>query len=534
MVFTPHQPLKLESVGLGTATPRAVPLDGLVALLSTFVNGELLGRVALAVPLVAAGWGARRLAGATRPDVQLLVGGFAVWNPFVVERLALGQWALLWAYGAMPWLVRTANAIRREGITLQRALSLVAALGASAITPTGAVLALLVSVVVAFSGNQRRSFTGVATAGVMAQIPWLLPSLFASAAPTSDPAGVAAFAARGENGGGPLVSLLGLGGIWDRDVMPGSRSGPLGWLTALFVVVVLVAGWSALRARLGATLHSRLVVLAGGGFVLAIAGAVPGLDAMLRWSIDVLPGAGLLRDGQKWLMPFVLLAVLSAACAVERVAVVGWRATVATAAAVLPVLLLPDALALLKGPLTPVRYPSDFAAVAEHVTGPGAALALPFASYHSYPWAPGHTVIDPMPRWLRTRTIVDDRLVVSGRTLSGEDETARRVAELINTSGARPAEFADGLRQLGIRWVVVQTGASGPTPPDLSGLHEVEVGSGAAVRLYETTGELGMVPGTSNLRRIAVIALDVTLLALVAVAWLAIAARAAHRLLQLG
>ena len=44
----------------------------------------------------------------------LAAAGVTVWNPFVVERLALGQWALLTSYAALPWLLR-ALAHPRDG-----------------------------------------------------------------------------------------------------------------------------------------------------------------------------------------------------------------------------------------------------------------------------------------------------------------------------------------------------------------------------------------------------------------------------------
>src|SRR5664279_1682421 len=61
MVFTPRQPLDLASIGLSSAAPRAVPLDALVALAEKVLDGAVVGRLALVLPLVAAGLGAARL-----------------------------------------------------------------------------------------------------------------------------------------------------------------------------------------------------------------------------------------------------------------------------------------------------------------------------------------------------------------------------------------------------------------------------------------------------------------------------------------
>src|SRR5206468_927082 len=102
------------------------------------------------------------------------------------------------------------------------------------------------------------------------------------------------------------------------DVTPASRAGLLGYLGTAAVLVALLFALPGLRDRLGRRLSWRLGGLALAGLVLAAAGSLPGLAAGVRWAVRELPGAGLLRDGQKWLMPFVLLAVLSAGAAVQR------------------------------------------------------------------------------------------------------------------------------------------------------------------------------------------------------------------------
>lgn len=532
MVFTPHQPLKLDSVGLGTSSPRAVPLDALAALASRVVDGAVVARLGLVLPLLAAGWGARRLLRSERLAADLLVGGFAVWNPFVVERLGIGQWALLWAYGALPWLVVLAGRLRTYGLSTTRIAALVAGLGAAAITPTGALIAGAV-VVACTCGRRATRSVNVSVIGTAAavQLPWLLPSLMATASATSDPRGVAAFAARAEHAGGPLPSLLGLGGIWDSEVVPGSRSGPLGWLTAVVVLAAVGMGWPLLRRRLGPYIGGRLAALGVLGLVLAAVGALPLTAPLVRWAVRVVPGAGLLRDGQKWLMPFVLLAVLCAGAALERWYDRRWVALELAVGAVLPLVLLPDAAATLRPVLTPIRWSTDWTAAAHAVHGAGDVLALPFASYHAYPFTSGRTAIDPTPRWVAAPTVVDDRLVVSGSPLRGEDRRAHEVGEILATYGASPHHLAARLAAAGIRWVLVQKGASGPPIPDLSGLRSVL--EGPNVGLFEVPGPIAVQPAASSVRRVVVIGVDALLLAAVAGAWLTMFGLRARRLLQL-
>src|SRR5690606_8651798 len=77
--------------------------------------GDLVQSLLLLGVFVVGGAGAGRLllwflGGPGPASVPLLLGaaarGFAfVWNPFVAERLLLGQWAVLLGYAGLPWVV---------------------------------------------------------------------------------------------------------------------------------------------------------------------------------------------------------------------------------------------------------------------------------------------------------------------------------------------------------------------------------------------------------------------------------------------
>ena len=108
LIFVPHLPLGEGALGLGDGPPRAVPLDAVVSALSWVVDGGVLARIVLPMTLAIAGWGVARLVAPLGWVAQFAAATFAVWNAYVVERLALGQWALLLAYAALPWLVMAA------------------------------------------------------------------------------------------------------------------------------------------------------------------------------------------------------------------------------------------------------------------------------------------------------------------------------------------------------------------------------------------------------------------------------------------
>src|SRR5436190_22187122 len=91
LVFVPHEPLTDAAIGLGGAAPRSVPLDAVVAVVSSVVDGGVLGRVLLVLTLLIAGWGTVRLTAGLGTSARLAAPGLAVWNACVVARLPLGQ-----------------------------------------------------------------------------------------------------------------------------------------------------------------------------------------------------------------------------------------------------------------------------------------------------------------------------------------------------------------------------------------------------------------------------------------------------------
>ena len=50
---------------------------------------------------------------------RLAAGVCYAWNPFVAERLLIGQWALLLGYAGLPWVIRLL-VTGRERIRLRR------------------------------------------------------------------------------------------------------------------------------------------------------------------------------------------------------------------------------------------------------------------------------------------------------------------------------------------------------------------------------------------------------------------------------
>ena len=142
----------------------------------------------------------------------------------------------------------------------------------------------------------------------------MLAGLLGTTPATSDATGVDAFAARAERAGGVWATLLGTGGLWSPFQVPGSLTSWPGHLLTAVVLVVLVAGGLRVARREPALALAAAVGLRPGRRSPTCPG---GADA-LGWAVAHVPGAGLLRDGQKWLLPYVVLVVAAAGCAAAR------------------------------------------------------------------------------------------------------------------------------------------------------------------------------------------------------------------------
>ncbi|MCW2843714.1 MAG: hypothetical protein JWN22_1630 [Nocardioides sp.] len=515
LVFVPRQPWTLASVGLGDGAPRAVPLDAVVSVLTSVVDGGWLARVAIPVILATAGWGTHRLVPGLGTVARLTAGGFAVWNPFVVERLALGQWALLAGYAAVPWLLVAARRYRESGAPGDLGAT-AAWLGLASLTPTGGALGALA---VLSGGAGRSSRTAwLVLVCVALQLPWLVPSVVGAAAATSDPAGVDAFTAGSEGQVGVLTALLGLGGIWDANSVPGTRDSWWSTVTALLVVAALVLARRTLVRVRGRDDTVRLAVLAGVGLLLAFLSSIPGGGDLVRWLVESVPGAGLLRDSQKFLAPLAVLAAVSFAALAHLVDEAARRhgAEVVLAAGLvavpLPFLLVPDGAASVWPTVRPVTYPAGLDRVAGIVDdGPaGASLAtLPWRSYRGFGWGNGLISSDPATRWFDRDVLASDDLRVGPTTIRGESVRGQALGRAL-----RSGPVADALRDQHVTWALVYLDDPDAPDLDLSGLTAAY--SDADLALYRVPGATPAATSAGTAARVATGLADGLALVLVA------------------
>ncbi|MFY9336512.1 MAG: hypothetical protein WAO90_11015, partial [Mycobacterium sp.] len=266
-VSTPRSYLSDAAIGLGESAPRAVPQDFAIAVLSTVLDGGLIVKALLIAALLMAGWGAGRLAGTVLPEAgvagQLVAATVAIWNPFVAERLLQGHWSLLVGYGCLPWVAAAVLRLRAGDTGVAVWAGLVFWIGLAGLTPTGVILAAVVALVcLAAPGpgvGRGRGIAAVLGTALIAAGPWLAASALGGALSTPQGAGLAPFAARAEPFLGTLGSLAGLGGIWNAEALPPSRTSAFAVLGTVVLLGVVALGAPAVLRRRSA---EPLLVLA--------------------------------------------------------------------------------------------------------------------------------------------------------------------------------------------------------------------------------------------------------------------------------
>lgn len=459
-VSTPRSYLTDTALGLGESAPRAVPQDFAVASLSALVDGGLVVKAILVAALLLAGWGAGRLVELLLPDAglagQLVAATLAVWNPYVAERLLQGHWSLLLGYGALPW-VATAVLHLRTRPTRQRWAALVFWVALAGLTPTGLLLAAVTALVcvTAPGDGVRRGRLSAAVIGVsiVSALPWLTASVLGGTLGSRQADGLAPFAARAEPGLGTLGSLAGLGGLWNSEAVPPSRTTYFAVVATIVLLAVVVIG--AVTAVRRPAAEPLLILAAAAVMVPALLASGPGLAA-LRAVVDAAPGLAVLRDGQKWValaMPGYAVAGAGAVLTLRRWVRPGVSALVCAAALIA---VLPDLAWGVGGQMRAVHYPPGWRQMAERINADPAQVAvLPAGTMRRFAWSGTAPVLDPLPRWLRADVLSTGDLVIAGRTVPGEGSRAREVQRRL-LAGDDPST-------LGIGWLVVERGTPGPS-----------------------------------------------------------------------
>jgi hypothetical protein len=478
MVFVPRMAFSAALIGLTGGPPRAVPSDAVVAVVSLAVPADIPQKLVLllifvlacsgAAALLASGWAAADSPSGPLPlPARLAAGMCYAWNPYLAERLLIGQWALLLGYAGLPWVVRAvcfgpsrARLGRLLGVMIPAGIGGFAAMGVTALAGLPAALSRADD---AGRPQRARRLLALLAALALLSLAWLIPA-FAVPAHT-DPRGADAFAARADTPFGRLGSLLMLSGIWNAQTVPRGYGGGASavWL---LVVVAALAGYVLLaRPR---RLAPGLGIAALAGLAVAAAEAFAPGRAALRGLISAWPGFAVLRDGQQFLAPLALAAAIGLGALVAWVLALTVRgrdgaasrpagAALAVMAVLAPVVLLPGLAWGLAGRLHPVSYQADWARARQVIDGDparGSVLLLPWAAYRRYPWNGGEAAYDPWTLLLSREVISNDGLQVGNLALAEESADSIRMNRIV----IAPGPLTLPLRRAGVRYVVVDAG----------------------------------------------------------------------------
>ena len=506
MVFVPRMPFSAALLGLTGGPPRAVPSDAVVAVASLALPADIVQKIILllifvlacsgAAALLDSAWTAARGAdGGSAPMLARLAAGVCyAWNPYVAERLLIGQWALLLGYAGLPWVMRIlCTGPERIGLRRLVCVLIPAAIGtfiAMCVTALAAVPAAL------SAGPRARRLVTVLAGLALLSLPWLIPAL---AVPVhTDPRGVDGFAARADTPFGRVGSLLLLSGIWNAQTVPRGYGGGSStfWL---LVVVASLCGFALWAGRLRAGLG--LAALAG-LFVAAI-GVTSAGRAALRDLVAAWPGFAVLRDGPQFLPPLALAEAIGLGALVGRIprtarttgAARFAGAALGAMAVLAPVVLLPGMAWGMAGRLRPAQYPADWLRARQVIDGDparGSVLLLPWAAYRRYPWNGGEAVFDPWARFTAREVISNDALDVGSLTLAPESADSIRLNRIVTA----PGPLTGVLRAAGVRYVVVDAGpllgraGSAPASVDPAAAGRAASGQAAA-----TLADMARLPG---------------------------------------
>jgi hypothetical protein len=454
MVFVPREPFSAALPGL--APPRAVPSDLVIATLSRALPADILQKLILLAIFVLACSGAAALLDREPLLARLAAGVFYTWNPYVAERLIIGQWALLLGYAALPWVLR---AVLAPDLDSRRGVARLALALLPAVIGGFAALAItaLVAVPAALWSRCSRRAAVVLAALATGSLPWLVPSLLRPV--YVDPASVAAFAARADTPFGSLGSLLMLGGNWNAQTVPNAYGGAWSVLW-LAVVIVALAGYVLIARREHRWPGLGLAAVAG--LILAALGVTALGRDLLRSLIAAGPGFAILRDAQQFVAPLALAEAAGFGLAVAAALNPGLLArtaprhpgiVLAVIALLAPVLLLPGLAWGAAGRLRPAWYPAAWLATARTLDASpahGSVLLLPWATYRTPPWNHGEVVLDPWTRLLSRTLIWNDGTQVGDVALAPDDARARTLARAIAAGGPLTAT----LRAAGVRFVL--------------------------------------------------------------------------------
>jgi hypothetical protein len=484
MVFVPRYRLSGALLGLSDQLPRLVPIEGIVAVTARLIPTQILQKAILAGAFVLAFAGAGRLIPTATPIGRLAAGTLYAWNPYVYERLLIGHWPLLLAYGTLPWIARAALDVRtgKPGGWPRLGLWLAAA---SFTGPYGGILATLIALLFCCSppheGHPVRAalLAGRALAlSIALNIPWIVPALIRPGGVPSSARGLEAFAARSDSPLGLAGSIASLGGAWNTDLAPPGRSS-WGWIPG-FVLILAVAfiGWRELRRRWPAAAVNGLAIGGGVGLVVALGPHLPVVGGLYGSMLRAVPGGAIFRDSQKYVAPLALTYSVAFGMGAQAALPAtkfdpSLRRLGAAVLLALPLMVVPTLAWGAGGRLGTASYPKswfDARRIMAADPDPGSILVLPWHLHFPLGWNDARVTLDPAQSFFSRQAVTSGHLELRSGPVPPETALDQRADSLIGSGST----IANVSAELGARYVLLlKEGDWRGSSSRLAGLDEI-------------------------------------------------------------
>ncbi len=454
----PHSPIvPAEAFGLNGALTGGVPFAVACNLLDRF-----LGQAGSVIPAVIffplATTGTARLLRAVVLPARLGAGLLYVVNPFVFDRLYVGQLGVLLGYALLPFAVDALLAAAQRPHRVARA----AGWSAAAVMMSEHFAWILVPVTAgilltrAHRGPASLRLAGAALGAAAIGSYLLVAPVLVGTSPAGAIAQLAAYRTQADPRFGLLVNVAGLYGFF--------RPGPIepknlisGWPAVLAALLLVVALGYAAVLRDPARRRDGLAVLVAGvaGYFLALGDQGP-TGALFRLAYEHVPGFVMMREPDK----FAALTALAYACGLgwgidwlaSRSGGRGARIGAIALAGVLPLTYTPNLLGGLGGQVRASTVPASWS-VAERLVGSGTVLFLPWSEYFPTPFTGQRMIANPAARYF-TGTVLTGQDPGSGFAFAGEDPEHVFLDRVIGPT-ADPRTTQAALAGLGVRFVVV-------------------------------------------------------------------------------
>lgn len=460
MVFVPHPPLPSE---INASYPFYVALH----FLSYVIPGDTLQKLILLTILTLCGIGMHRLLEYELPKLNrwVIVGAsmFYTVNPFVYERLMMGQFAVIAGYSLLPFFIVSFHRFLHGLDWRQLArttgwLLAISVISIHSIVPA-IILAVLVWAVALWQHRGTRfwqlSVTRLAIGAVALVVVssyWLVPTMLGlnQASSAIGAVGESAFRMQGN-----VFSILRLEGFWAEG---------RGLFTTAHIAVTMPIIWQLLvwvGAVTGAVIlwrrYSPKAVLYIGVIVIGTILAFMGLPFL----------GNAYREPHKFVMLVAIGLTVCAAVGADRLFRVKRLRAVAPAVIAVPLLLSPAMLWGFSGQLTARAYPPEWYALNQKLRSlpdDASIIFVPWHLYQRFSFSP-RIVAHPAATFFDRSVLVSDDPEFGGAQALTINGTKNAVTELLRT---RPGDVAEQLNRLGIGYVIF---ADEPGYEDVEFLH---------------------------------------------------------------